>query len=58
MNTKVNSLINTINIIIMLAIFKAKLFSISILRFDKKCKKIQIKTKKFKKFEKFEKNKK
>lgn len=43
------SLINTINIAIKIAILKIRLFSKLVSRFDKKCKKPQIKAKRFKK---------
>lgn len=50
LDIKVHSLINTINIAIILTISKARLSLKSVSRFDKECKKIQIKAKKLKKF--------
>lgn len=50
LDIKIHSLINTINIAITLAIFKTRLSSKLVSRFDKKYKKIQIKARRLKRF--------
>lgn len=49
LDIKIHSLISAIDTAMTLAIFKAKLSSKSVPRFDEECKKIQIKAKKLKK---------